>query len=106
MFPWKRLGLGFDGGYYKFHEDTQFGLASFNVALHLVDPTSESRVDPFLSVSPGFYWSEDQAGGALGVGVGLNFWLMNRVGIRGEMRLQALGTEEGLTVFRVGVTFR
>jgi hypothetical protein len=106
VFPWKRLGLGFDGGYYKFHEDTEFGLASFHVALHLVDPSSGSRVDPFLSVSPGFYWSEDQAGGALGVGGGLNFWLMNRVGIRGEMRLQALGTEEGLTVFRIGATFR
>jgi hypothetical protein len=104
-FPWKSLGLGFEAGYYKFHEDTSFGLASFNVAYHLGDPSS-GRVDPFLGVSAGFYWAEEQAGAGLGFGGGLNVWFTDRVGVRADLRLQTLGTEEGLFLYRVGVTVR
>jgi hypothetical protein len=105
-FPWKRLGLGFEAGYYKFHEDTSFGLATFNVAYHLVDPRSGSRFDPFLSVSTGFYWADEQAGAGIGFGGGLNVWITDRVGARADLRLQTLGTEEGLSLYRVGVTVR
>lgn len=47
-----------------------------------------------------------RANRAFGLGAGFNVWIRDRVGLRAELRLQALGTEEGLFLVRVGIAFR
>jgi hypothetical protein len=60
-----------------------------------------------LSLSPGVYTVPDEGGGgAFGFGGGLNLWFADRVGLHTDVRLAALGTEEGIFLFRVGVAFR
>jgi hypothetical protein len=105
-FPLGSLGIGGNIGFYHFVDDTSFGLASFSAAFHFGGPSGTSRADPFLAVYPGFYFAEGGGGGALGLGGGFNFWFKNRVGLRADLRLQAVGTEEGLVLFGVGITFR
>jgi hypothetical protein len=105
-FPHRRLGIGGDGGYHQFSDGVTFGLYTLSVALHLGDSSANSRVDPFLSVSPGMYTSEDQGGFAFGLGGGVNFWFTGRVGLHTDLRFAALGTEEGIFLARVGVAFR
>jgi hypothetical protein len=106
FFPRRRLGIGADGGLYQFIDDVSFGLYTFNVAFHLGESNGTSRVDPFLSVSPGMYNGEDQGGFALGAGGGLNIWSADRFGLHADLRFAALGTEEGVFLARVGVAFR
>jgi hypothetical protein len=105
-FPHPRLGIGGEGGYYQFSDDVTFGLYDFRVSFHFGESSPTARVDPFLSVSPGMYTSEDQGGFALGFGGGANFWFTDRVGFHADLLLAALGTEEGIFLARVGVAFR
>lgn len=107
IFPFRRLGVGVDLGYHQFIDDIGFGVFSFNAALHLGDRTGKTRVDPFLSASPGFYTAgESGSGGAFGVGGGVNYWFHDRVGLHTDVRFAILGTEEAIALFRVGVAFR
>jgi hypothetical protein len=106
-FPHPRLGLGGDLGYYQFVDDVSFALFAFNAAFHFGDRSGASRFDPYLSVSPGVYTVPDEGGGgAFGFGGGFNLWFADRVGLHTDVRLAALGTEEGIFLFRLGVAFR
>ena len=106
FFPFRRLGIGGDLGFYQFIDDVSFGLYSFNAALHFGDQEEKARLDPYLSVSPGFYTSEDGGSAALGFGGGFNYWFSDRIGLHTDLRLAALGTEEGVFLVRVGAGFR
>ncbi len=105
-FPIGRLGIGGDLGYYQFVDDVSFGLFSANVALHLGDRSETARADPYFSVSPGFYTAgENGSGASFGLGGGFNYWFGERIGLHTDLRFAALGTEEAVTLFRVGVAF-
>lgn len=106
-FVWRGLTVGGDLGYHQFVDDVNFGLASLHVGYHFVDRQGPKKLDPFVNFSPlGAYFAGGGFGSAAGVGGGLNYWFNEKIGLRTEVRYQALGADESLIVFRLGVNFR
>lgn len=106
-FVWRGLTLGGSAGYHYFVDDVGFGLASLDVGYHFTDRKQPKRVDPFVSFSPlGVAFAGGGVAGAGSIGGGINYWFKERLGLRTEVRFQAVGVEESLFMFRIGFNFR
>ncbi len=105
-FIWRGLALGADAGYHGFSDGLRFGLVSLDLGYHFVDRTKPKKIDPFVNFSV--------VGAAVHCGVcraghfggGLNYWFKDRVGLRTEVRLNAIGGEEAIVTFHIGFSFR
>jgi hypothetical protein len=108
VFVWRGLTLGGDLAAQRFVEgDPVFGLLSTNVGYHWVNRQRPARFDPFIHWIIGGAFTEDLWTGAHGMGGGLNYWFREGMGLRTEARFQVAGNaEEGLLMFRIGLSFR
>ena len=106
-FAWRGLTFGGDLAAQRFVAgDPVFGLLSANVGYHFVDRQRPARFDPFINWIIGGAFAENFWTGASGMGGGLNYWFRKRIGLRTEARFQVAGEEEGLLMFRIGLSFR
>ena len=105
-FLWRGLTLGGSAGYHQFVDDFGFGLASLDVGYHFTDRKRPKRFDPFVNLSPVGVVFASGAAGTGGVGGGVNYWFKERLGLRTEVRVQVIGVEESVVMFRIGVNFR
>jgi hypothetical protein len=83
------------------------GLASVSPAFHFRSPNAKSKLDPFVDGGLSMLFGRGGAGAALHYGVGANYWLRRRIGLRFEFRDHVWSPEAGETVhlieLRVGV---
>jgi hypothetical protein len=105
-FVWRGLAIGGDLGYHYFVDDVGFGLMSLHIGYHFVDRKRPKRLDPFMNVTLLGAYLANGLGPAGSLGGGLNYWFRPRIGLRTEVRFQALGAEEALSMFRIGFSFR
>ncbi len=107
VFVWRGLSLGGDLAAQRFlAHDPVFGLLSMNVGYHLVNRQRPVRIDPFINYIIGGAFTNDFWVGTAGIGGGLNYWFRDGMGLRTEARFQVAHAEEGLLMFRVGLSFR
>ena len=105
-FLWRGLALGADVGYHHFVDDIGFGLMSLHLGYHFADRKKPKGFDPVVNVTLLGAYLANGIGPAGSLGVVLNYWFKKRIGLRTEVRFQALNGEEALSVFRVGLSFR
>jgi hypothetical protein len=107
-FLWRGLTVGGDAGYHQFSDGWGFGLLTLNLGYHFVDRKKPKKVDPFVTLSllGGAVGSQGGFAGGGYLGGGLNYWFKERIGLRTEVRLNVAATEEIVTAFYIGVSFR
>jgi len=107
-----RFGLGGELGVLK-PVTNQYaitsGLASVTPAYHFIARGSNRTIDPFVNGGFSVLFGSG-AGAAIHYGVGLNYWVGRRLGLRFEFRHHLWSPEAGEAIhligFRIGVAFR
>jgi hypothetical protein len=107
-----RFGLGGELGVLK-PVTNQYaitsGLASVTPAYHFIARGSNRTIDPFVNGGFSVLFGSG-AGAAIHYGVGLNYWVGRRLGLRFEFRHHLWSPEAGEAIhligFRVGLAFR
>jgi hypothetical protein len=107
-FIWRGLTIGGEIGYYRFPADrgAGYGVAAFGPGYHFVDREEPKKWDPWVSATVlGLGFASGGMAAAPRLGGGVNYWFKEKVGLQTGVQIQGLG-EEGLVLFRVGLTFR
>jgi hypothetical protein len=107
-----RFGLGGELGVLK-PVTNQYaitsGLVSVTPAYHFIARGSNRTIDPFVNGGFSVLFGSG-AGAAIHYGVGLNYWVGRRLGLRFEFRHHLWSPEAGEAIhligFRIGVAFR
>jgi len=104
---WKGLAVGGEAGAYSFSDGWAFGSAQATLGWHFVDRNVRDKTEYFVNFGPGiaFGLGGSSASPWASLGGGGIAWINDRVGIRFEVRSQAM-SEEGMIVGRIGVSFR
>jgi len=106
-FVWRRLTVGGDLTMQRFvGEEPTFGLLSAKVGYHFGNRQKPGKLDPFIDFIVGSAFTKRIMVSSAGVGGGLNYWFRDRLGLRAEGRFQMARVEEGLCLFRIGLSFR
>ncbi len=106
VFLWRGLSVGGDLSAQRFvAHGPVFGLLSMTVGYHFVNRHRPVKFDPFISNIIGGAFTNDFWVGTGGISGGLNYWFRDGMGLRAEARFQ-VADEEGLLMFRIGLSFR
>jgi hypothetical protein len=100
------LGLGGDVGYLGGREPgSGFGVFSGSVSYHI--PVQNPKLDPFGLVGATAVSNFTSSSGMLHWGGGANYWFLNRLGFRFEIRDHVWNLEDRhLVEFRFGISLR
>jgi hypothetical protein len=106
-FIWRGLTIGAEIGYYRFtaYRNAGYGVATVYPGYHFVDRKKPVKWDPYVNgtvLGLGFARGRAAAGH---LGVGVNYWFKEKIGLQTGVQFQAIGCEP-LVLFRVGLTFR
>ncbi len=102
------VGIGAELGF--FSEHGSFGFLNLNGSVHLFRHAAKGRIDPFIT--GGYTRASDllASGNGANFGVGLNYWLTHRFGIRAEFRdmvfSSGLPSSVNYWAIRGGIAFR
>ncbi len=102
------LTVGAEIGYYRFPADRNagYGVATVYPGYHFVNRKKPGKWDPYVrGTGVGLGFARGGVATAMHLGGGLNYWFKERIGLQTGGQLQVIG-EEGLVLFRVGLTFR
>ncbi len=104
---WKGLAVGGEAGAYSFSDGWTFGSAQATLGWHFVNRNVRDTSEYFVNFGPGiaFGLGRSKSSPWASLGGGGIAWINDRVGIRFEVRSQAM-SEEGMIVGRIGVSFR